>query len=646
MDLSGQLSRYGIEESFVDGNGQTHTIDEHTFHHVVAALGPVPSLSAPIVIRCADGADMDDLATRLSHLQDWQIFDADERLILSSANSLPPAARLAFGAYRLRAQHHDEAVETSLIVAPERAYEGGFDRRWILSAQLYGVRSQRNWGIGDFSDLQALMRWAADCGAAGVGLNPLHALFDDEAEDCSPYSPSSRLFLNSIYIDVTALPELPDNFATENYAEIERLRNSELVDYAGVAALKRRALELAFAQFQVRTTLKRKTAFDAFRKQRGRALSRFACFEALRRRYRSAWWEWPEPWRQPDDDALARLRRGDDADTIVFAEFVQWCAHEQLQECVALGGELGLPVGLYLDIAVGVKPGGFDAWNEQAAISRRLSVGAPPDQLNTAGQDWGLAGFNICGLETRAFAPFRDMLSASMRYAGAVRMDHVLGLNRLYVVPAGFPPDRGVYIRMPFEAMLANVAIESVAHRCIMIGEDLGTVPDGFRERLADWAIWSYRVMMFERGEGGAFIAPGDYPAHALVTFGTHDLATFAGWHDGHDIAFKQSLQIDPGENMGDRENARHQLDALLGGGLHGKGGFATVLACLAQAPSRLLGVAIEDLLGVADQVNVPGTTVEHPNWRRKLPLLLEMWDSDIDVDGLKEALRSRIVSH
>lgn len=645
MDLSGQLSRYGIEESFVDGNGQTHTIDEYTFHHVVAALGPAPLLSAPIVIRCTNGVDMDDLAMRLSHLQDWQIFDADERLILSSITFRPHAARLAFGVYRLRAQG-DEAVETSLIVAPERAYEGGFDRRWILSAQLYGIRSQRNWGIGDFSDLQALMRWAADCGAAGVGLNPLHALFDDEAEDCSPYSPSSRLFLNSIYIDVAALPELPDNFTTENYAEIERLRKSELVDYTGVAALKRRALELAFAQFQNRTTLKRKTAFDAFRKQRGHALSRFACFEALRRRYRSGWWEWPEPWRQPDDDALTRLRRGDDADTVVFAEFVQWCAHEQLQECVALGEELGLPVGLYLDIAVGVKPGGFDAWNEQAAISRRLSVGAPPDQLNTAGQDWGLAGFNICGLETRAFAPFRDMLSASMRYAGAVRMDHVLGLNRLYVVPAGFPPDRGVYIRMPFEAMLANVAIESVAHRCIMIGEDLGTVPDGFRERLADWAVWSYRVMMFERGEGGAFIVPGDYPAHALVTFGTHDLATFAGWREGRDIALKQSLQIDPGESMGDRENARYRLDAMLGGGLHGKNGFAAVLACLAQAPSRLLGVAIEDLLGVADQANVPGTTVEHPNWRRKLPLPLEMWSSDTDIDGLKEVLRSRIVSH
>jgi len=641
MDLSEKVSRYGIEASYIDGTGQTHTIDEQTFHRVLDALGQAPALAAPIVIRGIDGVEMSDLVTRLSHLHEWKIFDAGERLILSSANAHSHAAGLAFGAYRLRGQS-GEAVEASLIVAPERAYEGEFDRRWLLAVQLYGIRSRKNWGIGDFSDLQAVMRWAAGLGAAGVGLNPLHALFDDEAEDCSPYSPNSRLFLNSIYIDVAALPELPQDFAEENRAEIERLQDSELVDYASVAALKQRALWIAFEQFKARTTLRRKSSFDAFRRERGQTLSRFACFEALRRKHQGAWWEWPEPWRAPDDNALAEFRRGADADAIAFTEFVQWCAHEQLQACVALGEELGFPVGLYLDIAVGVKSGGFDAWNEQSAISRKLSVGAPPDQLNTAGQDWGLAGFNTAGLEARAFAPFRDMLSASMRYAGAVRLDHVLGLNRIYVVPAGFPPDSGAYIRMPFDAMLASVAIESVAHRCIMIGEDLGTVPDGFREKLADWAIWSYRVMIFERGEGGAFNAAETYPAHALVTFSTHDLPTFAGWRSGHDIALKQALHIDPGESPAGREDAVRELNRLL----DGANGFEAVLSYLAQTPSRLLGVAIEDLLGVLDQANVPGTTDQHPNWRRKLPLPIEAWGRDIDTRELEAALRSRILSY
>jgi len=643
MDLPEKVSRYGIEASFIDGTGQTHTIDEQTFHHVAEALGQPPSLSTPIVIRCVDGVDIDHLVARLPHLQSWEILDADGQVVLWSGD--PRKVQLPFGTYRLRGQH-SEVAETSLIVAPEQAYEGEFARRWLLAIQLYGIRSGTNWGIGDFSDLQAVMRWGAGLGAAGVGLNPLHALFDDEAEDCSPYSPNSRLFLNSIYIDVAALPELPEYFEAENWTEIERLRNSELVDYAGVAALKQRALRLVFTQFKACTTLKRRASFEAFRKQRVSTLSRFACFEALRRRYQGPWWEWPEPWRQPDEGALAEFRRGPDADDIVFTEFVQWCAHEQLQTCVVLGEELGLPVGLYLDIAVGVKSGGFDAWNEQAAISRRLSVGAPPDQLNTGGQDWGLAGFNTSGLEARSFAPFRDMLAASMCYAGAVRLDHVLGLNRIYVVPSGFPPNRGVYIRMPFEAMLASVAIESVAHCCIMIGEDLGTVPDGFRERLADWAVWSYRVLVFERGEGGEFNGPDSYPARALVTFGTHDLATFAGWRCGHDIALKQSLHIDPGESPVDRENAVHQLERVLDIKSGQANEFESVLSYLAKTPSRLLGVAIDDLLGVLDQSNVPGTTVEHPNWRRKLPWLIEAWDAHIDIDGLREALLLRVVSH
>ena len=644
MNLSEQVLRYGIEASYIDGNGQTHTIDEQTFHRVRDALGVVPARATPVVVRCADGADIGSLVTRLSHLREWTIVDADEQVILSSADIRSDAARLAFGVYRLRGQN-GEAVDASLIVAPERAHEGGFDRRWLLAVQLYGVRSQTNWGIGDFSDLQAVMRWAAGLGAAGIGLNPLHALFGDEAEDCSPYSPNSRLFLNAIYIDVAALPELPESFTTDNRAEIARLQNSELVDYAGVAALKQRALRLAFARFRMRTTPERKSSFDAFRQQRGRTLSRFACFEVLRRQYRSAWWEWPEPWRRPDDDALAEFRRGEHANAIAFVEFVQWCAHEQLQDCVSLAEELDLPVGLYLDIAVGVKSGGFDAWNEQAAISRALSVGAPPDQLNTAGQDWGLAGFNAAGLDVHGLAPFRDMLSAAMRYAGAVRLDHVLGLNRIYVVPSGFSPDSGAYIRMPFEALLASVAIESVAHRCIMIGEDLGTVPDGFRERLADWAVWSYRVMIFERGEGGRFNAADSYPAHALVTFGTHDLPTFAGWRGAHDIALKQSLHIDPGESFASREHAVGLLGRALDEHGCGTHDFDGVLAYLAQTPSRLLGVAIEDLLGVMDQANVPGTIHEYPNWRRKLPLPIDLWDGHIDTGRLETALRLRIVS-
>ena len=219
-----------------------------------------------------------------------------------------------------------------------------------------------------------------------------------------------------------------------------------------------------------------------------------------------------------------------------------------------------MKVGLYLDVAVGVQSDGFDAWNEQAAISRHLGVGAPPDPLNTAGQDWGLAGFNAAGLEIQLVRAVREMLQASMRHAGAIRLDHVLGLKRLYLVPRGFGRRDGAYVQMPFEALLAVTAQESVAHRCVVIGEDLGTVPEGFREQMADWGIWSYLVMMFERDDHGAFSGIDHYPANALVTFNTHDLSTYAGWRSFSDLKLKRSLGIDPGES----DDARWHALAML----------------------------------------------------------------------------------
>ena len=277
--------------------------------------------------------------------------------------------------------------------------------------------------------------------------------------------------------------------------------------------------------------------FRRFRAERGRLLSRFACFEVLRHKFKGPWWEWPEEWQQPDDTECAKLRAGADAAEIEFVEFVQWAADQQLQSCQDRAPRLGMKVGLYLDVAVGVQSDGFDAWNEQVAISRHLAVGAPPDILNTAGQNWGLAGFNAAGLEARSFEPFRDMLRASMRHAGAIRLDHVLGLMRLYLVPHGFAARNGVYVQMPFEALLAVTAQESAAHRCVVIGEDLGTVPEGFREQMADWGIWSYLVMMFERDYHGAFRGVDHYAPNALVTFNTHDLSTFAGWRCFSDLA-------------------------------------------------------------------------------------------------------------
>jgi 4-alpha-glucanotransferase len=478
-------------------------------------------------------------------------------------------------------------------------------------------------------------------GAAGIGLNPLHALFDDHPQDCSPYSPNSRLFFNPVYIDVTRVPCFPGNFVAEQAAAIEEARAAPFVDYARILPLKLEALRLAFSAFQNAATAEQRKKFDDFRARSEPQLTRFACFEVLRRRHSGPWWNWPDHATRWSDGLYQELRRTDGFE-LEFVTFVQWCADEQLHACRDLAGELHLPVGLYLDVAVGVKADGFDAWNEQVAISRSLSVGAPPDLLNTAGQDWGLAGFSAPGLELTLYEPFRQVLAVAMRYSGAIRIDHILGLNRIYVVPNGFAASDGAYIRMPLEALFGLIALESDRHRCVVIGEDLGTVPEGFRDRMEDWNIWTYRVMIFQREHDGAFTAPEHYPVNSLATFNTHDLPSFAGWQSHHDLGLKHSLGIDPGESREAREHATHMLSHALHHARFNDSSFYSILGLLSRANSRILSVAIEDLLGVVDQPNIPGTINEHPNWRRRLPISIEDWGGHVDVPRLRSVLGSR----
>ena len=645
MDFFAKAKDQGIQTEFIDGQGRRRTTDEAALAVILDALPPQPLrrfIRQPVVVRFGLGgnSELSQLATLPLR---WKIVANSDVMAEGKTNSrviawpkdLPP------GVYRLHLTDASSFTEElPFIVATASAFAGDFDRCWLLAVQLYGVRSMRNWGMGDFIDLEGLIRLAAHLGADGVGLNPLHALFDDRPGDCSPYSPNSRLFLNPLYIDVERLPEFQGDTVTK--AGLARLRASDIVDYVAVAELKWRALRSAFTDFKANPRLERQRDFETFRAERDPLLSRFACFEVLRHKFGKPWWEWPERWRQPDDVRAADLRVGPDALEIEYVEFVQWIADRQLAACRNHAHRLGMRVGLYLDVAVGVQSDGFDAWNEQAAISRHLAVGAPPDPLNTAGQNWGLAGFNAAGLEQQSFRPYREMLQASMRHAGAIRLDHVLGLKRLYLVPHGFGPADGVYVQMPFEALLAVTAHESAAHRCVVIGEDLGTVPEGFRERMAEWNIWSYLVMMFERDDHGPFRAVDRYRASALVTFNTHDLSTYAGWRSFSDLKLKRSLGIDPGESDDARWHALSMLDDLLRHHAIDRNDFYAVIGFLARTKSRLLAISLEDLLGLVDQPNIPGTIDEHPNWRQRLPVALEQIASAIDADALKAATRER----
>jgi len=642
----------GLETEYRDAFGNLRTVEPEVLTRILEALGTGRGAADRMLPRSILIRGEADQPLRLAGVEGltlrWEIFS--EHKIAEGEGTSPlltlPRA-LQNGIFRLHvtvaSPRGHRAEDACLVVCRDRAYQGEQTaprRMWALGVQLYGVRSLRNWGHGDFTDLAALVNLAADLGAAGIGLNPLHALFDDRASDASPYAPNSRLFLNPLYVDVDAVPEFPGLQAAGLEEEVERLRTRDIVDYDGVANAKMRALELAYEVFRDEGTVERRRAFDRFRQAQGPTLARFACFEWLRRKFGHPWWEWPQEWRRVEDQTLAVLRRTEAVSTGLF-EFVQWVAHEQLDRCRAKGCERGLPLGLYLDIAVGVRSDGFDAWCDQDAVLAGMAVGAPPDVLNTAGQNWGLAGFNPAGLEDRQFEPFRRMLQASMRYAGAIRLDHVLGLKRLYLIPHGVQASQGAYIRFPFEAMLAVTALSSMEHGCIVVGEDLGTIPENFRETLADWGIWTYQVMLFERSANGAFFPPESYRENALVSFGTHDVATFVGWRDQHDLDVKQALGIDPGETTEERDGALDALrHALRQRGLQTPD-FASVAKYLADTPSRLLVISMEDALGMRNQVNLPGTTNEHPNWRQRLPVSLEDLENQPALRSTADIMRS-----
>ena len=378
MDLFAEANNRGIQTEFLDGQGHRRVTDAAALEVIMNALPPHrpgPLIGQPVVVRSGRPA-RSQLRPAARPPVSWKIA-VDSEVVAegeTSGRAIDWPEGLPLGVYRL---HLSDAAATTedvpLISAPETAFGGDFDRCWLLAVQLYSVRSARNWGIGDFTDLEALIELADDLGADGVGLSPLHALFGDRPGDCSPYSPNSRLFLNPLYIDVEKLPEYRFDATTRD--ALAPLRAGEVVDYVTVADLKWRALRAAFAAFKADAKPARRQDFDKFRSERNPLLSRFACFEVLRHKFGTPWWEWPEEWRWPDNARCAAFHKGEDASEIEFVEFVQWTADRQLDAASDLARKLGMKVGLYLDVAVGVQADGFDAWNEQAAISRHLGVG-------------------------------------------------------------------------------------------------------------------------------------------------------------------------------------------------------------------------------------------------------------------------------
>ena len=493
---------------------------------------------------------------------------------------------------------------TQLVIAPSRCHlppvvEGG-GRVWGWAVQVYALRSRRNWGMGDFTDLENLVRLASRHGAGFVGLNPLHALHPDNPAHASPYSPSSRRFLDVFYIDVEAVAEFAEATAVRRQVasrafqeRLAELRAAELVDYVGVAAAKLPVLEKLYVHFRRKNlspsprsrgrrgdsgdgidpsralaaeggeaddaTTARGAAFREFQRSGGLALRRYALYEALQEHFRrldsntSGWTQWPEAYRDPGSRAVIEFAR-DHAERVEFFEYLQWLADLQLAHAQAVARECGMGVGLYCDLAVSVDLGGADVWAECDLYACEASAGCPPDDFNLRGQDWGLPPMLPDALRERGYAPFIAVLRANMRRAGALRIDHVMGLARLFWVPRGGTPEAGGYVAYPFEDLLGIVALESRRSGCMVIGEDLGTVPDEVREGMARKGVLSYRVLYFSRrhtdGYGDIYVPPNEFPADALVTATTHDLATLAGFWEGIDLDIRARLDLFPSDAM------------------------------------------------------------------------------------------------
>jgi 4-alpha-glucanotransferase len=561
-------------------------------------------------------------------------------------------AQVPLGYHRLTLARRDVEASSSLIVVPPAcrilpAMEAG--RMWALATQLYALRSQGNWGIGDFSDLAGLAIVAAKAGAGAIALNPLHELYPSNPLAASPYAPSSRLFLNALYVDVGAVPDLAESpqaqarIAAPEFARaLQSLRAAELVDYAAVAEAKRGVLEMLFAAFRINHLERpgdlRAAAFRTFARVGGRNLERLALYEALAEHFRArnaksyGWLQWPNAYRSPEMPAVVRFAR-ERRDRVDFYLYQQWLAHEQLAGTAAVARAHSL--GLYRDLAVGVDRNGADAWSDPGAIAADASLGAPADPLNTIGQNWGLPPLSPRALRERSYAPWITLVRANMLHACILRIDHVMALQRAFWIPRKRPAIEGAYVRYPFDEMLGILALESVRNECAVVGEDLGTVPEGFRERLQAARALSSRLVYFERAWDGAFRPPHDYPRLAAASIGTHDLPPLLGWWTGasderRDARF-QLIDALAREGCIDAAGAdRLREDAAAGGTLAvGEELSIAMHRFLARTPSMLAVVAIEDVLGEVEGINVPGTVDEHPNWRRKRSLPLETLTND-----------------
>lgn len=586
---------------------------------------------------------------------------------------LTVALPIGYHSLSLCDQGIDQALSTmSLIVTPSRCYspepitQG--EKIWGASVQLYSVKSETNWGMGDFSDLKTLLLKTKENGGDFIGLNPIHALSPSLPKKASPYSPSSRKWLNILYTDITAVDEFTRNKAlqtkiksTEFEQKLTALRDTEWVDYEKVAALKLSALRELFVTLNNDSVAseKRLIAFNQYVKNKGESLMQQASYDALQAHFLAldvnsyGWQSWPEAFQRFESEAVQTWIKNNHQE-VLFWSYTQWVAELQLEEADQLAKSLAMTLGIYRDLAVGVEVNSSDVWANRSRYCDQISIGAPPDVLGPLGQSWGLPPIAPDQLQATAYQPYIELFQENMKHCGALRIDHVLGLLRLWLVPENATADKGAYVYYQAQDILNLLALESVRNKCLVIGEDLGTLPEGIDVLLKDAGIYSYKVFFFERAQDGGYIAPEHYEKQAMATLSTHDMATVKGFWNCNDLSLGRELGLYPDQQafdalLTDRSHCKQRiLDSL-----HGLGSLAddfprnatqmemdqtlnfALQKHLAKGTSALLSLQLEDFLEMDQPVNVPGTSDEYRNWQRKLSQNIEQLFANQQVKKL-----------
>lgn len=574
---------------------------------------------------------------------------------------------LEIGYYDLTVIVKGKKYISMLAVAPDRCYDILADTKiWGYALQLYSVKSRRNWGIGDFTDLKNFVHLCSESGADIIGLNPLNVLNHNYPENASPYSSISREFLNPIYIDIEAVPEFNIEDKQPLEGLLEELRSSELIEYGKIYPLKIKMLHKCFTRFKESKDKRRHQDFADFCKRYGTSLDNLAAFQVIYDYYQDKTFggqsSWPEKYSRPSSAGVKEfvLQHKEDVE---FFKFLQFEASRQFALAEAEVKRLGLKIGFYRDLAVGVGRDSAEYWSNPDLFMLGVGAGAPPDAFFPGGQRWNLGVFLPEVLKEQRYKPFIDILRANMQHSGALRMDHVMSLMRLYVIPDSI--SAGTYIYYNFEDMLNIVALESWLNKCIIVGESIGNVPAGFLEAIDSRNIHALSILWGERKDfgWGCFRQPEEYPQNAFASVGTHDIAPLKMWWFGYDIELNYTMGMIQGEeerslSYHKRETDRGYLLAALdeagvwpedkprrGDYIYGEkypeGIEEAVMRFMSRSSSPVFLAQLEDILHVEKMQNLPGTDYDqHPNWRRKIPVNLEDLSQDIAYIRCVSAIR------